>query len=405
MAAEQSLDQSLKHIEDVACVSSTATSSYCSPASSSVCSYDGCSSVCSSDGCSSVCSSEGSHSKCVLDGSSLLPDPEVASFVKQYCSDVSLLRSLDYSLKSCSGEVMIIGGAFVDVTLGIEHLPVHGGDMYAKELNVGLGGCATNVAHLLRQLNINHAIRVPIGNGSYAATVEKQLKADGYGDESFIYDRSMPNDCGYCLCMVDAQGERTFILVPGIEYYFKDEWLTNVDLSTCSMLYLVGFDITEDNGMVYMNKLKKDLNPNCTVFFDSGARIPFVTEQTWEALLEFNPILHLNRLELELITKHKDLKTALEIMAKKTSAPVILSLDKDGTVVSYQGKYYHFGITPQSVVDATGAGDSHCAGIIAALMQGYDLTKAIEAGNKIAAVAIKQVGARIDLPEGYELLG
>lgn len=70
------------------------------------------------------------------------------------------------------GRVLIVGGAFVDVTLGLEHMPVVGGDSYARELNVGLGGCALNVAHILRQQGIALDLKVPLGLGPYASIVD-----------------------------------------------------------------------------------------------------------------------------------------------------------------------------------------------------------------------------------------
>ena len=106
-------------------------------------------------------------------------------------------------------------------------------------------------------------------------------------------------------------------------------------------------------------------------------------------------------MELELITKTNNIKAGLEHLSTLTSAPVILSLDIDGAVVSYQGHYYHFPVVPQKVIDATGAGDSQSAGIIAALLKGATLEQAMYLGNTLASYCIKQVSARLSLPSDF----
>lgn len=308
------------------------------------------------------------------------------------------------------GRVLVPGGAFVDVTLSLDHMPPVGGDSYAEEKLVAIGGCALNVAHALRLMEIPHKLKVPIGTGPYAAIVHKQLLEDGYKGDDFIMVETVPGaahnpDCGYCLCMVDAQGERTFVVVPGVENHFQPEWLSDVALDSYDMIYLSGFDLTETNGMVYLNKLKAEKPKDCTVFFDAGARVNFITDESFDALFSLDPIFHLNRLELELITGSTDPQEGLRQLCARTRSPVILSLDIDGALVACQGcnTIKHYPVVPRPVLDATGAGDSHSASIIAALCLGANLHDAITLGNEIAGMAIGQLGARITLPKDFSL--
>lgn len=303
--------------------------------------------------------------------------------------------------KPCLGKALVLGGAFVDVTLALDHLPPVGGDSYAQELNIGVGGCAINVAHIERILGIDHKIKVPIGHGPYATLSHEQLLKDGYGEQDLIVKPDSPYDCAYCLCMIDKNGERTFIAVPGIENHMQQEWLHDIAWEEFDLIYFAGFDLTDNNGLTYLQEVKERKKPSAVVFFDAGARVNFIKPEAFELLMSLNPILHLNRMELELITKEKDLGRGLEKLQHLTSAPIILSLDIDGAVVSYQGNYYHFPVSPQKVVDATGAGDSHSAGIIAALLKGATLEHALYLGNNLASYCIQQVGARLSLPDDF----
>lgn len=317
-----------------------------------------------------------------------------------------LIFNLQDALAKCPNpKVKIFGGAFVDVTLGIDELPVTGGDSYARELNKGVGGCALNVAHALRLFDIDHDLKVPLGHGPYADLVKEQLLADGYTENNFIYDDELKMDCGYCLCMVDREGERTFVVVPGIENHVKSEWFDDLDLSDTALIYISGYDLNDRNGEIYLTRLKEELskpeNKNkCHIFFDAGARINNVSRETLELLLSLNPILHLNRMELEMLTGQHDLKKGITSLASRTTAPVIVTLDKDGCCVAYKSKIYNFEIRPSPVVDATGAGDNHSAGIIGSLMKGHNLTEAIASGAGLALECISNVGARLVMSKG-----
>ena len=364
------------------------------------------------------------------------------------------LESHDLLSPAAPGKVMVLGGAFVDKTLSLTKMPPVGGDSYAKELHTGVGGCALNVAHILRQLKLPHTIKVPIGVGLNAAFIEAQLQADGYQEDDFIkpyeYGAPQAQDCGVCHCFVDAAGERTFIVVPGIENQMKREWLTSAPIEECDLIYLSGFDLTEDNGMIYLEEIAARKRPECAVYFDAGARVDFITYEARALLYRLNPILHLNLLELELLTGTKDLIKGLAALTAKTPSPVILTLAHHGcllaqhlghtalvtarrsmgAVPSFGTKpptsgtgstaapkktaksifnqaiaqapahgftLKHYPTTPKKVLDATGAGDAHSAGLIAALIQGQTIDEGIIFGSKLAAKAVGQIGARLTI--------
>lgn len=303
--------------------------------------------------------------------------------------------------KKVLGKALILGGAFVDVSLSLDSMPKVGGDSYAKELNVGVGGCAINVANTLRTLGIDHKIKVPIGQGHYAKLTHEQLLIDGYSEQDFIFPKDNNFDCAYCLCFIDKHGERTFIAVPGLENHMQSQWLNDLAIEDYDLIYFAGFDLTEKNGLVYLSEIAKRKKESAVIFFDAGARVNFIEEDAFKLLMSLNPIIHLNRMELELITHTQDFNVGLEKLSSMTKAPIILTLDKDGSLVCYQGHYYKFDVVPQKVLDATGAGDSQSAGIIAALLKGAPLNEAIELGNTIASHCIRQIGARITLPQAF----
>lgn len=106
---------------------------------------------------------------------------------------------------------LVVGAAIVDLMMKIDRLPKSGEDIPCRETKTVVGGCAYNVANTLRNLHCEHDLCVPVGTGSFADIIRRGMKEKGY--EPVIEEPSEDN--GYCLSLVEADGERTFITVQG----------------------------------------------------------------------------------------------------------------------------------------------------------------------------------------------
>ena len=104
---------------------------------------------------------------------------------------------------------LVVGAAIVDLMMKIDRLPKSGEDIPCKETKTVVGGCAYNVANTLRNLKCEHDLCVPVGSGSFADIIRRGMKEKGY--ELLIEEPGEDN--GYCLSLVEADGERTFITV------------------------------------------------------------------------------------------------------------------------------------------------------------------------------------------------
>ena len=76
---------------------------------------------------------------------------------------------------------------------------------------------------------------------------------------------------GCCYCLVDENGERTFLSVHGAEYTFNHEWMENIDISQISMIYVCGLEIEEPTGDDLISWLEQHRGPQ--IFFAPGPRI------------------------------------------------------------------------------------------------------------------------------------
>lgn len=78
---------------------------------------------------------------------------------------------------------------------------------------------------------------------------------------------------------------------------------------------------------------------------------------------------------------------------------VILTLGKDGALVSDGRETLRFPTLATEVADTTGAGDAFWSGFYAALVRGYAIREAVSLGFAVSAYKLKFTGAVVDLPD------
>ena len=286
-------------------------------------------------------------------------------------------------------KTLVIGAAIVDMVMQVDRIPKSGEDVIGKDTTVMVGGCAYNVASTMHNLDCDHDLCVPVGNGMYASIVRKKLLENGYP----ILIQDDTDDNGFCLCLVEKNGERTFITVQGVEGNFKTSWFDTLDMNDYDNIYLAGYQVCDHNGSVvaqWMRTLE-----NKTIYFAPGPVICDIDPETMTQLMKLNPILHLNEKELFDFTKETDLDTALHTLYRKNHNLIIVTLGSRGAAY-YDGTHITtIPSVPVSVVDTIGAGDSHIGAIISGISKGLSIQDSIKTANKVSACIVGIQGAVI----------
>ena len=295
-------------------------------------------------------------------------------------------------MKKC----LVIGATMLDIVANLDSLPVRGGDAYIKQQEMMLGGCAYNVASILKHFNIPNTLFAPIGSGMYASFIENKLKEEGYSSPI----KSIDMDNGYSMCIVEADGERTFITLPGIECYFRKEWFDSLDINLYDKVYISGYELEGEGGNVILDFLED--NKDLEIYYAPGPRINYISEDIHKRLFKLSPIIHLNEKEVMEYTKESDYKEATDTLRNLTNNTVILTLGDKGAYYSSREKEGFIPSKASRVLDTIGAGDSHIGTIIACLSKDKNLEFAIEQANKIAAKVVSVKGPTLTKEEFEE---
>lgn len=289
-------------------------------------------------------------------------------------------------------KLLIIGAAIIDKMMWVDALPKSGDDILCEKTKDVVGGCAFNVASTLRNLHVPHDLCVPIGSGPHAEIIEHALIDKGYP----ILIKEQSQDNGYCITLIEASGERTFITVQGAECSFQSDWFKDIDLSSYDMIYIVGYQAVGDSGKVIADWLCNSMSPSATLFFAPGPVITEIDSDVMSQIFSLKPILHLNDKELLEYTKKDALSEALSYLSKCTRNTIIATLGKKGAAIYRNDNLTVIPTAPVSVVDTVGAGDSHIAAIMGFLSQGDSMEKAVEKANKVSGILVHVSGPTVD---------
>ena len=289
--------------------------------------------------------------------------------------------------------LLIIGSTCVDVILRLDHLPTTGEDMHPVQ-RFAMGGCAFNVAQVPKAYDVDLRFVTPIGDhGVFSDFVRAHLDNAGFRGPITVPD----SENGCCYCLVERSGERTFLSVHGIEYSFHAEYMDAFAGERFDYTYICGLEVEETTGGELVAWLEAHPDIAGTVVYAPGPRGIEVDTDRTERILGMHPILHLNEQEAQALAgmsgSEDRVLAAAQVLHAKTGNMVIVTRGADGVLwISADGSVHSAPSVPSTVVDAIGAGDSHCGAVLTGLTLGWTEEDTMRFANQIASEVVAQEG-------------
>lgn len=294
-------------------------------------------------------------------------------------------------------QTLVIGSTVVDVILSLPALPLQGEDININSSEYRIGGCAYNVYKTIELFKSPALLCSPVGTGVYGRMVREHLKAEGL--DPFA---SIETENGCCYCLVEPDGERSFLSLHGAEYLFSRSWMKGVDFSQTSGIFICGIELEETTAPEIVEFVYE--HPEEELYFAPGPRIMHISPEIMERLFlrrdsaGRGPLLHLNEDETLCFTGKASVEEGAAYLAEKTGNSVVVTLGKRGCYcLEKAGMAGQFvpGFSAD-VVDTVGAGDAHCGALIACLKEGMGLEEACRRANRIGAAVVGIRGAVLD---------
>lgn len=297
--------------------------------------------------------------------------------------------------------ITVVGAAVIDVIADAYALPWRGCDIELQQQSVNIGGCALNIAVALKRLGMHADNALPVGQGVWAEIIRNSLAREGL--VSCI--DGVQGDNGWCLALVEPDGERTFMSFSGVENQWNADWLGQLSIALQSLVSLSGYQLASPCGELLVSWLERlqDVTP----FIDFGPRIADIPDALMTRIMACKPVISLNRQEAEIAAARFNLPTETRQLGNAWLAifgtPLIVRHDKEGAWYFSQEEQGLAAPLPVTVVDTIGAGDSHAGGTLAGLASGWTLGESVLLGNAVASWVVGHRGGDCS-PTREELL-
>ena len=288
-----------------------------------------------------------------------------------------------------SARLWHLGNVVVDLVLEVPALPELGGDVLATRTERTPGGGFNVMAAAVRQgLPVTYA--GAHGTGPFGDRARAALRAEGI--DALLSPRPEP-DTGFVVCLVDADGERTFVTSPGAEATLAAADLVELRPGASDLVYVTGYSLLYDSNRAALLDLVPRLHPALTLVVDPGPLAAEIPRAALELLLARADWWSCNAREAALLTGVDGVVEAARMLQSLLGrGSVLVRTGPGGCLVRHGGRLVPVPGFAVDAVDLNGAGDAHTGVFMAALAQALDPVAAARRANAGAALAVTAPG-------------
>ena len=313
-----------------------------------------------------------------------------------------------------TGRVIHTGQVVIDLTLRIEALPEPGGDVFADEAGMGLGG-GYNVLVAARRLGVETLFAGTLGRGPFSQAADAGLAAIG----AVHVGARVDGDLGYCVAMTDARAERTFVSAAGAETRDPLDAFDRLEVGAEDVVYVSGYSLAHAANTAALERLVRRLVGSAgrtgdgggarggggaaggrpgAVLFDVSPMVGTAPMESLEMVGALDPIWSLNEREagilaarLGLDAPDGDRAATAEALARRLG-PVLVRAGASGSWFASDDGLIRTPSVSVKPVDTNGAGDAHSGVLAAALARGVALPVALRWANAAGALSTTRRG-------------
>jgi ribokinase len=285
--------------------------------------------------------------------------------------------------------VVVVGDVMVDVVARLSG-PLAAASDAPAAIRFHGGGSAANAAAWLAAAGVEPVLVGCVGDDERGRHAHGELRMAGV-DARLAVDPELPT--GACIVLVGPDGERTMVPDAGANDALADDDLPDELLEPGAHLHVAGYALLREGSRpAARGAIGRALRVGMSVSVDPSSSALLSPEfLDWA---EGAGLLLPNVPEASALTGESDPERAARALAERFDE-VVVTLGAEGALWTDGSEVLRVPAEPvESVEDTTGAGDAFAAGLLAARLGGAGVSEALAAGCRLAARAVKQVGAR-----------
>lgn len=298
-------------------------------------------------------------------------------------------------LQDRSNDVLTVGELLIDL-IADEYDDPFQGNRFSKFF----GGSPSNIAINAKKLGINAQVCSAVGHDGFGRFLIDQLQKEGLPLQTIQY-----KDAATSLVVVTRSTATPIpIFYRGADYHLSYSAQLETSLKGSKVLHFSCWPLSRNPARETVEQMIETARQHqLLIGFDPNYH-PMLWPsgedgvQYVKSIIPKVDVIKPSEDDAERLfgadTPHNQLDKFLDLGAKL----VILTLGKDGALVSNGRETLTFPSLATEIIDTTGAGDSFWSGFYAAIVKGYPLNKALQLGFAVSAYKLKHAGAVIDFP-------
>ena len=284
--------------------------------------------------------------------------------------------------------ILVAGSANLDFVVRADHIPAPGETVLGRDFQNFPGGKGANQAvACARAGDVPTQMLLALGQDAFATPLEASLHAAGV----HMHTVRVPDQAtGTAFICLSAAGENAITVAPGANACLRPEHLP--PLLGISHL-LLQLETPLDSVTAYARAARA---ARVQVLLNAAPARVLPAD-----LLALVDVLIVN--EGELATVSQCSGSIAECLAQIDVPTVVVTLGAHGAVARHHGTLLLQAANPVTVVDTTGAGDTFCGSLCAALSRGHSLADALAYASAAGALACTRMGAQSSVPTAAEV--
>ena len=302
------------------------------------------------------------------------------------------------------GRVVLMGQILVDLAVRGEALPTPGGDVWAIDEGMHVGG-GFNALVAARRMGAEAVSLSPIGDGPYSSLIQAALTREGIAD---LGPRIAGIDNGFCIAFTDRTGERTFISTKGAETMAPESaWADFVrTMNPGDVLYIDGYLMDHPANREAAEAALRVLPEGVRVLLDVSPVIGIPEELPSDDIIvsmnhrEAQEIAH-QRGDASVRDWCREPREAARAMLGLLHRPVLVRAGAQGAYCVCPARTApnagnedaaHIPTPHVEAIDTNGAGDAHSGVLASSLAQRIPMERALLLANCAGALSTTAVG-------------
>ncbi len=278
----------------------------------------------------------------------------------------------------------------IDVVMRIASVPERGSDILASEHLLATGGGYNAMSSFARQ-GFRAVYAGKLGTGPFSEIARAALASD---EIDVPIEPATNLDAGFCVALIDDEGERTFVTAGGAEGTLRAIDLEQLNPATGDVVLVSGYNVMYQGQAEIVLAWLLALPHDVVVAFDPSNRVDDIPIENLGAILLRADWTLCNEIEASSLGGEASSdESVTALLALTGRRGVVVRHGATGCTIARPGQAV-IGVPgiPSEVVDTNGAGDTHSGVFLAELCRGTQVYEAALRANAAASMAIATLG-------------